>query len=77
MKRIVGGKWGPCAGQACIGVDYLLVQKKLAPHLVLGKSSVHVFVSTFWLRQLNSNLMTISFRLNHSRSASKNSMVTM
>lgn len=34
VKRIVGGKWGPCAGQACIGVDYLLVQKKLAPHLI-------------------------------------------
>ncbi|KAG6392796.1 hypothetical protein SASPL_147023 [Salvia splendens] len=34
VKRIVGGKWGPCAGQACIGVDYLLVQQKQAPHLI-------------------------------------------
>lgn len=40
MKRIVGGKWGPCAGQACIGIDYLLVQQKLAPVLVLCKSFV-------------------------------------
>lgn len=34
VKRIVGGKWGPCAGQACIGVDYVLVQQKDAPVLV-------------------------------------------
>ncbi|KAL8473795.1 hypothetical protein ACS0TY_030595 [Phlomoides rotata] len=34
VKRIAGGKWGPCAGQACIGVDYLLVQQKLAPLLI-------------------------------------------
>lgn len=35
VKRLVGGKWGACAGQACIGIDYLLVQHKSAPHLVL------------------------------------------
>ncbi|GFQ03941.1 aldehyde dehydrogenase family 3 member f1 [Phtheirospermum japonicum] len=34
VKRIAGGKWGPCAGQACIGIDYLLVQQNLAPLLV-------------------------------------------
>ncbi|KAI3451021.1 hypothetical protein Pfo_007686 [Paulownia fortunei] len=34
VKRIAGGKWGPCAGQACIGIDYVLVQQKLAPLLV-------------------------------------------
>lgn len=34
MKRIVGGKWGPCSGQACIGVDYLLVEQNSAPVLV-------------------------------------------
>ncbi|KAL8047332.1 hypothetical protein ABFX02_08G233900 [Erythranthe guttata] len=34
VKRIAGGKWGPCAGQACIGIDYLLVQQKLAPVLI-------------------------------------------
>ncbi|KAK6160363.1 hypothetical protein DH2020_003744 [Rehmannia glutinosa] len=34
VKRIAGGKWGPCAGQACIGIDYVLVQQNLAPVLV-------------------------------------------
>ncbi|KAH6765386.1 aldehyde dehydrogenase 3F1 [Perilla frutescens var. hirtella] len=34
VKRIVAGKWGACAGQACIGVDYLLVQQKSAPFLI-------------------------------------------
>ncbi|KAI5684130.1 hypothetical protein M9H77_05358 [Catharanthus roseus] len=34
VKRIAGGKWGPCSGQACIGVDYVLVEQKLAPVLV-------------------------------------------
>ncbi|CAL1393171.1 unnamed protein product [Linum trigynum] len=33
-KRIVGGKWGPCSGQACIGVDYLLVEEKHAQFLI-------------------------------------------
>ncbi|KAH7519963.1 hypothetical protein FEM48_Zijuj08G0093200 [Ziziphus jujuba var. spinosa] len=31
VKRIVAGKWGPCSGQACIGVDYMLVEEKFAP----------------------------------------------
>ncbi|XVF15849.1 hypothetical protein REPUB_Repub09cG0191600 [Reevesia pubescens] len=34
-KRIVGGKWGPCTGQACIAIDYLLVEEKFASTLVL------------------------------------------
>ncbi|EXC35483.1 Aldehyde dehydrogenase family 3 member F1 [Morus notabilis] len=34
IKRIVGGKWGPCSGQACIGIDYLLVEEKLASTLI-------------------------------------------
>ncbi|KAJ4833209.1 Aldehyde dehydrogenase 3 member F1 [Turnera subulata] len=34
MKRIVGGKWGPCSGQACIGIDYLLVEEKFASFLI-------------------------------------------
>ncbi|KAL5557608.1 hypothetical protein UlMin_039844 [Ulmus minor] len=34
VKRIVGGKWGPCSGQACIGVDYLLVEEKMAPTVI-------------------------------------------
>ncbi|XP_031400865.1 aldehyde dehydrogenase family 3 member F1 isoform X2 [Punica granatum] len=34
VKRIAGGKWGPCSGQACIGIDYLLVEKKFCTMLV-------------------------------------------
>ncbi|KAF8012579.1 hypothetical protein BT93_I0674 [Corymbia citriodora subsp. variegata] len=34
VKRIVGAKWGPCSGQACIGIDYVLVERKLAPTLI-------------------------------------------
>ncbi|KAK7250789.1 hypothetical protein RIF29_33466 [Crotalaria pallida] len=33
-KRIVGGKWGPCSGQACIGIDYVLVEEKLSSALI-------------------------------------------
>ncbi|PIA42770.1 hypothetical protein AQUCO_02000312v1 [Aquilegia coerulea] len=34
VKRILGGKFGCCCGQACIGIDYILVEKKFAPILV-------------------------------------------
>ncbi|PRQ47478.1 putative aldehyde dehydrogenase (NAD(+)) [Rosa chinensis] len=34
IKRIVSGKWGPCSGQACIGIDYMLVEEKLAPTVI-------------------------------------------
>ncbi|XP_035841511.1 aldehyde dehydrogenase family 3 member F1 isoform X2 [Helianthus annuus] len=33
-KRIVWGKYGLCAGQACIGIDYVLTEKKYLPNLV-------------------------------------------
>ncbi|XP_024985345.1 aldehyde dehydrogenase family 3 member F1-like [Cynara cardunculus var. scolymus] len=33
-KRIVWGKFGACAGQACIGIDYILTEKKYASNLV-------------------------------------------
>ncbi|KAJ8422989.1 LOW QUALITY PROTEIN: hypothetical protein Cgig2_006411 [Carnegiea gigantea] len=33
-KRMIAGKFGTCSGQACIAVDYILVQKELAPTLV-------------------------------------------
>ena len=35
VERIFGGKWGSCSGQACIGIDYLLVEEKFSPTLVL------------------------------------------
>ncbi|KAL6518474.1 hypothetical protein OROGR_018976 [Orobanche gracilis] len=44
VKRIAGGKWGPCAGQACIGIDYVLVQQNLAPLLVESlKNCIKIF----------------------------------
>ncbi|XP_057978337.1 aldehyde dehydrogenase family 3 member F1-like [Malania oleifera] len=33
-KRIAGGKWGGCSGQACIGIDYVLVEEKWASVLI-------------------------------------------
>ncbi|KAK1296574.1 Aldehyde dehydrogenase family 3 member F1 [Acorus calamus] len=33
-QRIVAGKWGACCGQACIGIDYLLVEEKYASEMV-------------------------------------------
>ncbi|PWA93571.1 aldehyde dehydrogenase NAD(P)-dependent, Aldehyde/histidinol dehydrogenase [Artemisia annua] len=33
-KRIVWGKFGPCAGQCCVGIDYILTEKKYLPKLV-------------------------------------------
>ncbi|KAF3452543.1 hypothetical protein FNV43_RR02976 [Rhamnella rubrinervis] len=34
VKRLVVGKFGTCAGQACISVDYILVERKFLPTLV-------------------------------------------
>ncbi|CAK7334409.1 unnamed protein product [Dovyalis caffra] len=33
-KRIVGAKWGSCSGQACIAIDYVLVEEKFASCLI-------------------------------------------
>nr|QTZ19441.1 aldehyde dehydrogenase family 3 member F1 [Bixa orellana] len=35
VKRIAGGKWTPHIGQACIAIDYVLVQEHCAPTLVV------------------------------------------
>nr|XP_004287846.2 PREDICTED: aldehyde dehydrogenase family 3 member F1 [Fragaria vesca subsp. vesca] len=44
IKRIVSGKWGPCSGQACIGVDYMLVEEKFAPTVIeLLKKTIKKF----------------------------------
>lgn len=45
VKRIVGGKWGPCAGQACIGIDYVLVEQKFSTQLV---ESLKRFIKKFY-----------------------------
>ncbi|XP_059665257.1 aldehyde dehydrogenase family 3 member F1-like [Cornus florida] len=34
IKRILGGKFGTCAGQVCIGIDYILVEKEFTSTLV-------------------------------------------
>lgn len=49
VKRIVGGKWGPCSGQACIGIDYLLVEDNLSYSLVFITitSSYFFFIFVF------------------------------
>ncbi|MCD7466921.1 hypothetical protein HAX54_004013, partial [Datura stramonium] len=43
MKRILAGKFGSCAGQACIGIDYILVEKTLANELgwALGRNGTN------------------------------------
>ncbi|KAI3449955.1 hypothetical protein Pfo_006620 [Paulownia fortunei] len=41
MKRILSAKFGTCAGQACIAIDYILVEKKFSSTLVeLLKSAI-------------------------------------
>ncbi|KAH9662925.1 Aldehyde dehydrogenase family 3 member F1 [Citrus sinensis] len=34
VKRIIGGKFASCNGQVCVGVDYILVEKKFAATLI-------------------------------------------
>ncbi|RZC83357.1 hypothetical protein C5167_046141 [Papaver somniferum] len=34
IKRISAGKYGTCGGQACIGIDYILVDEEFAPTLI-------------------------------------------
>ncbi|XP_043713364.1 aldehyde dehydrogenase family 3 member F1-like [Telopea speciosissima] len=45
VKRISSGKWGCCNSQACLAVDYLLVEEKLASTLIdlLKKSIKRLF----------------------------------
>ncbi|KAF5463049.1 hypothetical protein F2P56_018998 [Juglans regia] len=44
VKRIVGAKWGACSGQACIGVDYVLVEDNFKSTLIeLLKKTIKKF----------------------------------
>lgn len=62
IKRIASGKWGPCSGQACVGIDYILVEHQHASKLVRERSdSIHFL-------QLQSYLCLIKFFLNFSNS---------
>lgn len=38
VNRIIGAKWSTCSGQACIAIDYLLVEEEFAPILVRPRS---------------------------------------
>ncbi|KAE8794727.1 Aldehyde dehydrogenase family 3 member F1 [Hordeum vulgare] len=43
VNRVIFAKWSSCAGQACIAIDYVLVEERFAPTLV----PTHAFV--WWL----------------------------
>ncbi|KAJ1704735.1 hypothetical protein LUZ63_004514 [Rhynchospora breviuscula] len=46
VGRVAGAKWGSCLGQACIGIDYLLVTDEYAPTLIeLLKGVIKEFFS--------------------------------
>ncbi|KAG6519397.1 aldehyde dehydrogenase family 3 member F1-like isoform X1 [Zingiber officinale] len=48
VRRIIGGKWVACSGQACIGVDYILVEEKFAPILIdMLKATIEKFYPAF------------------------------
>ncbi|XP_074295158.1 aldehyde dehydrogenase family 3 member F1-like [Silene latifolia] len=34
MRRLASAKWGACGGQACVAIDYLLIQEKFASSFV-------------------------------------------
>ncbi|KAI3947155.1 hypothetical protein MKX01_026014, partial [Papaver californicum] len=34
IKRIISAKYGACGGQACIGINYILVLEEFAPTLI-------------------------------------------
>ncbi|KAF8410523.1 hypothetical protein HHK36_003054 [Tetracentron sinense] len=34
VALLVSGKWGACGGQACVGIDYVLVEEKFASSLI-------------------------------------------
>uniref|UniRef100_A0A0D3F876 Aldehyde dehydrogenase n=1 Tax=Oryza barthii TaxID=65489 RepID=A0A0D3F876_9ORYZ len=44
VNRIIGAKWSTCAGQACVAIDYILVEEQFAPFLIeLLKSTLKRF----------------------------------
>ncbi|KAE9446063.1 hypothetical protein C3L33_22058, partial [Rhododendron williamsianum] len=45
-KRIVGAKWGPCSGQACIAIDYVLVEHKFASTLLTNIQDSIEFINS-------------------------------
>ncbi|KAH7686947.1 Aldehyde dehydrogenase NAD(P)-dependent protein [Dioscorea alata] len=44
INRVVGGKWGSCYGQVCIGIDYLFVEEKFVSVVIeLLKATIKRF----------------------------------
>lgn len=41
IKRIIVGKFGTCAGQACIAIDYIIVEKGFTSTLVRSLNDIH------------------------------------
>lgn len=48
MNRILGAKFGSCSGQACIAVDYVLVEKGYASTLVWKQEKLTFFFPFFF-----------------------------
>ncbi|CAN6252545.1 unnamed protein product [Urochloa humidicola] len=56
VNRIIGAKWSTCSGQACIAIDYVLVEEEFAPILIeMLKSTLKRFFTKpeFMARILN------------------------
>ncbi|KAL5216403.1 hypothetical protein ABZP36_007804 [Zizania latifolia] len=39
VNRVVGAKWSSCAGQACLAIDYVLVEERFVPVLIKALKS--------------------------------------
>jgi hypothetical protein len=55
VKRILLAKYGSCAGQACIAIDYVLVEKSFSSTLV--KINSNFFFFKFFIMLLNFTLI--------------------
>lgn len=61
MKRILVAKFGACGGQACIAIDYVLVEKSFSSTLVRSFKEFRPFV--ILILKHGSTLFFFSFSL--------------
>lgn len=54
VNRIIGAKYGSCAGQACVSVDYLLVEKAFSSAVVRQLESILFILLLIAMLLLNS-----------------------